>query len=184
MWEGGREGQRACLPAESVLWKSSPWKPYPATLSLSFFKCQLKTRPMCCLLAGHVATLNKMRVLLVRSKRECMLDSQLARCATDWKGEKKVATWRVGTFTEMGEAGRNRFGRKARVQLGHIKFEMAWGLPWSCQVDTAPSSMLPYATTLLLVKSPGIHRARTYGWKGVCRDLTPRPIYIIYSLLT
>ena len=47
---------------------------------------------MCCLLAGHVATLNKMRVLLVRSKRECMLDSQLARYATDWKGEKKVAT--------------------------------------------------------------------------------------------
>lgn len=113
-----------------------------------------------------------------------MLDSQLARCATDWKGEKKVATWRAGTFTEMWEAGRNRFGRKARVQLGHIKFEMAWGLPWSCQVDTAPSSMLPYATTLLLVKSPGIHRARTYGWKGVCRDLTPRPIYIIYSLLS
>lgn len=63
--EGGRGGTRACFPAKSVPLKSNVWKPQPTPL---ISMPVTKEAGTCCLLAGHVATLNKISVLLVRKK--------------------------------------------------------------------------------------------------------------------
>lgn len=103
--EGGRGGRASTSQLSQSLWRAVLGSPTQQLSSIMPVTKEAETT--CCLVAGRMATLNKMRVLLVRKQRGWMLALQLAEFATDRSDEKKVAAWRGG---EHGDTYRDEEG--------------------------------------------------------------------------